>query len=78
MVGVMLGVCGGVVLGRILMVFVGMQPMTMRLLSVMSFGFGFVFLMRFVSLPMMVSGGFVMTRGFFVVIVLGHLSLLRH
>jgi len=74
----MLGMRGGVVLGRILMVFVGMQPMTMRLLSVMSLGFGLIFLMRFVSLPMMVSGGFVMTRRVFVVIVLGHLSLLRH
>jgi len=61
--------------GRLLVVFVRMQPMTMRLLSMMSFGFVLALGMRLVGFAMMLSRGFVMGRRLFVMSVLGHLKL---
>jgi hypothetical protein len=63
-----------VMLGRMVMMLFGMQFVAMSLLSVMRFGLMVILMMRLVGLTVMVSGGVQMMSGFFVMVMLGHLS----
>lgn len=72
MVRMMLGMRHRMMLGRMAVKLFGMQFVAMRLLSVMRFGLMVIFVMRLVGLTVMMSGGFQMMGGFFVMIMLGH------
>jgi hypothetical protein len=74
MIRVMLGMRHGVMLGRMMMMLFGMQFMAMSLLGMVGFGLMVILVMRLVGFTVMVGGGFQMMGGFFVMVMLGHLS----
>jgi hypothetical protein len=66
-----------VVLGRVVVMLLGMQLVAVGLLGMVGFRLVLAVMVGLVGLAMMVGGGFQMMRGFFVMIVLGHLELLE-
>jgi len=67
----------GMLPGGLFLMFIRMQLVAMRQMRVMSGGFVILFLMGLVRFAMMMGSRFKMLGGLFMMIMLGHCTLLR-